>query len=168
MTCGEAATPPGEEDSVTSAEAKTATKRQIVVGVDGSQSSLAALRWAVRQAGLTGAPLEIVSAWEWPVSYLGWEAPDPPDYDPADEAQRQLDKAVSAVLTPGDAIEVRRSVIEGHPAPVLEALSRTADLVVVGSHGHREFAGMLLGSVSEHLITHCHCPVVVIRGTPRA
>jgi nucleotide-binding universal stress UspA family protein len=69
------------------------------------------------------------------VSYLGWEAPDSPDYDPADEAQRQLDKAVSAVLTPGDAIEVRRSVIEGHPAPVLEALSRTADLVVVGSHG---------------------------------
>jgi nucleotide-binding universal stress UspA family protein len=110
---------------VTSAEPKTATKRQIVVGVDGSQSSLAALRWAVR---LTGAPLEIVSAWEWPVSYLGWEAPDPPDYDPADEAQRQLDKVVSAVLTPGDAIEVRRSVIEGHPAPVLEALSRTADL----------------------------------------
>ena len=153
---------------MTSAEAKTATKRQIVVGVDGSQSSLAALRWAVRQAGLTGAPLEIVSAWEWPASYLGWEAPDPPDYDPADEAQRQLDKAVSAVLTPGDAIEVRRSVIEGHPAPVLEALSRTADLVVVGSHGHRELAGMLLGSVSEHLITHCHCPVVVIRGTPRA
>ncbi len=49
---------------MTSAEAKTATKRQIVVGVDGSQSSLAALRWAVRQAGLTGAPLEIVSAWE--------------------------------------------------------------------------------------------------------
>jgi nucleotide-binding universal stress UspA family protein len=152
---------------VTSAEGMTATKRQIVVGVDGSQSSLAALRWAVRQAGLTGAPLEIVSAWEWPASYLGW-APDPPDYVPADEARRQLDKAVSAVLTPGDAIEVRRSVIEGHPAPVLEALSRTADLVVVGSHGHGEFAGMLLGSVSEHCITHCHCPVVVIRGTPRA
>src|SRR6478672_2239810 len=98
---------------MTSAEGTTTTtRRRIVAGVDGSQSSLAALRWAVRQAGLTGAPLEIVSAWEWPVSYLGWEAPDPPDYDPADEAQRQLDKAVSAVLTPGDAIEVRRSVID--------------------------------------------------------
>jgi nucleotide-binding universal stress UspA family protein len=149
---------------VTSAEGTTATKREIVVGVDGSQSSLAALRWAVRQAGLTGAPLEIVSAWEWPASYLGWEAPDPPDHHPADEARRQLEKAVSAVLTPGDAIEVRRSVIEGHPAPVLEALSKTADLVVVGSHGHGEFAGILLGSVSEHCITHCHCSVAVIRG----
>jgi nucleotide-binding universal stress UspA family protein len=149
---------------VTSADGATTARRRIVVGVDGSESSLAALRWAVRQAELTGAPLEVVSAWEWPVSYSGWETPPPPDYEPADEARRQLDKAVSAVLTPRDAIEVRRSVIEGHAAPVLEALSKTADLVVVGSHGHGEFAGMLLGSVSEHCVTHCHCPVAVIRG----
>jgi nucleotide-binding universal stress UspA family protein len=152
---------------MTSSEGTTTTQGRIVVGVDGSQSSLAALRWAMRQAELTGAPLEIVSAWEWPVSYLGWGTPVPPDYDPADEARRQLDKAVSAVLTPRDAIEVRRSVIEGHPAPVLEALSKTADLVVIGSHGHGEFAGMLLGSVSEHCITRCRCSVVVIRGTGR-
>ena len=152
---------------MTSAEGTTATQRRIVVGVDGSAASLAALRWAVRQAELTGAPLEIVSTWEWRVGYLGLGIPVPPDYDPADEARRQLDKAVSAVLTPRDAIEVRQSVIEGHPAPVLEALSTTADLVVVGSHGHGEFAGMLLGSVSEHCATHCHCPVVVIRGTGR-
>jgi nucleotide-binding universal stress UspA family protein len=115
----------------------------------------------------TGAPVEIVSVWEWPVSLLGWGPPVPDGYHPADEARRQLDKAISAVLTPGDAIEVRRSVIEGHAAPVLEALSKTADLVVVGSHGHGEFAGMLLGSVSEHCVTHCHCPVVVTRGTGR-
>ena len=152
---------------MTSAEGTTTTRRRIVVGVDGSQSSLAALRWAVRQAELTGAPLEIVSAWEWPVSLLGWETPLPDDYDPAEEARRQLDKAVSAVLTPRDATEARRTVIEGHPAPVLEALSKTADLIVIGSHGHGEFAGMLLGSVSEHCITHCHCPVVVTRGTGR-
>jgi len=50
---------------------------------------------------------------------------------------------------------------------VLEALSTTADLVVVGSHGHGEFTGILLGSVSEHCITHCRCSVVVIRGTGR-
>ena len=149
------------------AEGTAATRSRIVVGVDGSESSLAALRWAVRQAELTGAPLEIVSAWEWPVSYSGWETPPPPDYDPADEARRQLDKAISAVLTPRDAIEVRRSVIEGHAAPVLEALSRTADLVVVGSHGHGELAGMLLGSVSQHCVTHCRCPVAVIRGPGR-
>jgi nucleotide-binding universal stress UspA family protein len=147
---------------MTSAE-ETTTRRQIVVGVDGSESSLAALRWAVRQAELTGAPLEIVSAWEWPARYSGWETPVPPDYDPADEARRQLDKAVSAVLNPGYEIEIRLSVIEGHAAPALVALSKTADLVVVGSHGHGEFVGMLLGSVSEYCVTHCHCPVVVIR-----
>jgi nucleotide-binding universal stress UspA family protein len=152
---------------MTSAEETTTTQRRIVVGVDGSESSLAALRWAVRQAELTGAPLEIVSAWEWPVSYLAWGTPVPADYDPADETRRQLDKAVSAVLTPGDAIEVRRSVTEGHAAPVLEALSKTADLVVVGSHGHGELARMLLGSVSKKCVTHCHCPVVVMRGTGR-
>src|SRR6185312_11619357 len=151
---------------MTSADGTTTTRRPIVAGVDGSESSLAALRWAMRQAELTGAPLEIVSAWEWPVSW-GWQAPIPPGYDPADEARRQLDKAISAVLTPGDAIEARRTVIEGNPAPVLEALSKTADLIVIGSHGHGEFAGMLLGSVSQHCITHCHCPVVVIRGTGR-
>ena len=101
------------------------------------------------------------------VGELGVETFPPPDYDPADEASRQLDKAISAVLTPGDAIEVRRSVVEGYAAPVLEALSKTADLVVVGSHGHGELVGLLLGSVSEHCVTHCHCPVVVIRGTGR-
>jgi nucleotide-binding universal stress UspA family protein len=152
---------------MTSAEGTTTTRRPIVVGVDGSESSLAALRWAVRQARLTGARLEIVSAWEWPASYLGWGTPEPPDYDPGDEARRQLDKAISAVLTPGDVIEVGRSVVEGYAAPVLEALSKTADLVVVGSHGHGEFVGLLLGSVSEHCVTHCHCPVVVIRGPGR-
>jgi nucleotide-binding universal stress UspA family protein len=56
-----------------------------------------------------------------------------------------------------------RSVVDGHAAPVLEALSKTADLVVVGSHGRGEFVGMLLGSVSEHCVIHCHCPVVVVR-----
>jgi len=123
----------------------------------------------VRQAELTGAPLEIVSAWEWPATDLGLGLLDSADYDPADEARRELDKAVSTVLTPGadEAIEVRRSVIEGHAAPVLEDLSKTAELVVVGSHGHGAFVGMLLGSVSGHCVTHCHCPVVVIRGTGR-
>jgi nucleotide-binding universal stress UspA family protein len=152
---------------MTSAEGTTTSQRRIVVGVDGSEPSLAALRWAVRQAEVTGATLEAVSAWKWSATDWGWETLPPSDYDPADEARRQLDKAISAVLTPGDVIEVGRSVVEGYAAPVLEALSKTADLVVVGSHGHGEFVGLLLGSVSEHCVTHCHCPVVVIRGPGR-
>ena len=116
---------------MTSAEGTTTTRRLIVVGVDGSQSSLAALRWAVRQAELTGTPLEIVSAWEWPVSLLGWETPLPDDYDPAEEARRQLDKAVRAVLTPGDAIEsgdqssrgIRRRCSRPSPRPLISSSS---------------------------------------------
>jgi hypothetical protein len=65
-------------DSLSSAERTNATRRRIVVGVDGSESSLTALRWAVRQAQLTDAPLEVVSTWQWPVSYSGWETPLPP------------------------------------------------------------------------------------------
>jgi nucleotide-binding universal stress UspA family protein len=152
---------------MTSAAGTSTTGRRIVVGVDGSEPSLAALRWAVRQAELTGAPLEIVSAWDWPVSYSGWGTPLPADYDPAEEVRRQLDKSVSSVVKPAPAIEVRQTVVEGHAAAALEARSKTADLVVVGSHGHGQIAGMLLGSVSQHCVTHCHCPVVVVRGALR-
>jgi nucleotide-binding universal stress UspA family protein len=55
------------------------------------------------------------------------------------------------------------TVIEGHPAPALIEASRGADLFVLGSRGHGEFVGMLLGSVSEHCVTHAHCPVLVLR-----
>lgn len=63
---------------------------------------------------------------------------------------------------PGVKIESR--VVEGHPAPVLVEASKGADLLVVGSRGHGEFAGMLLGSVSEHCVSNAPCPVLVLRG----
>ena len=61
-------------------------------------------------------------------------------------------------------IEVRQVVAEGHPAPILVKASEKADLLVVGSRGHGEFAGMLIGSVSEHCATHASCVVVIVRG----
>jgi nucleotide-binding universal stress UspA family protein len=54
-------------------------------------------------------------------------------------------------------------VLEGHPAPVLLELAKDADLLVVGSRGHGQFTGMLIGSVSEHVVSHASCPVVVVR-----
>ena len=136
--------------------------RPIVVGVDGSPASLAALEWAARQGALTGAPVEVVMSWEWPTSF-GWALPLP-DYDPAGDAGRILDEATQKVRTAHPNLEVRTSVVEGHPAPSLIEASRGASLLVVGSRGHGEFAGMLLGSVSEHCVTNAHCPVVVVRG----
>ena len=60
-------------------------------------------------------------------------------------------------------MDVRTLVEEGNPAKVLIERSKEADLVVVGSRGHGGFAGMLLGSVSQHLVAHAECPVVVVR-----
>jgi nucleotide-binding universal stress UspA family protein len=139
----------------------TADAGAIVVGVDGSQSSLAALDWAAGQAALTGSPLDVVMTWEWPSSF-GWALPLP-DYDPAGDAGRVLDEAVQKVRAARPGLQIRTSVVEGHPAPALIQASRNASLLVVGSRGHGEFAGMLLGSVSEHAVTNARCPVVVVR-----
>jgi nucleotide-binding universal stress UspA family protein len=137
---------------------------RIVVGVDGSPSSLDALSWAARQAHLTGSTLEIVMTWEWPSSY-GWVAPVPDDYDPEKEVRRSLEAAVASVHADYPEIRVDSRVLSGHPAPILVEASMGADLLVVGSRGHGEFAGMLLGSVSEHCATNAHCPVLVHRST---
>lgn len=141
----------------------TPLPHRIVVGVDGSPSSTAALAWAARQAALTGSTLEAVTAWEWPTSY-GWSAPIPTDYDAADDARRILDDALKVVRDEYPDLVVRPDVVEGHPAPVLTDASRGADLLVVGSRGHGEFVGMLIGSTSGHCVGHARCPVVVVRG----
>ena len=138
--------------------------RRIVVGVDGSPSSLDALSWAARQAHLTGSSLEIVMAWEWPSSY-DWAVPVPDDFDPEQEVRRALEGAVASVRTAYPDLSVDPRVVGGHPAPILVEASKGADLLVVGSRGHGEFVGMLLGSVSEYCATNAHCPVVVHRAT---
>lgn len=134
----------------------------IVVGIDGSDSSLKALHWAVAQAKVTGARLEAVMAWEWPTSW-GRTPAWPPGQDPVEGTQKLLAEAVESVLGPHSALDVQEVVVEGHAAAVLIAVSEHADLLVVGSRGHGTFAGMLLGSVSQHCVTHAVCPVVVVR-----
>jgi nucleotide-binding universal stress UspA family protein len=136
--------------------------QQIVAAIDGSESSILALRWAAQQAELTGSALEIIMTWEWPTTY-GWALPFPAEYNPAAEAQKVLDHAVEKALAEHPKVAVRSRLIEGHPAPVLVDASMDADMLVVGSRGHGEFAGMLLGSVSEHCTANAHCSVVVVR-----
>jgi nucleotide-binding universal stress UspA family protein len=138
-----------------------AATHRIVVGIDGSPSSIAALDWALRQAELTGATLEVLMTWEWPASY-GW-SPVPNDYDPAHDAETFLEDTLKTVRASHPGLSIQSSVQEGHPAPALVEASRDADLLVVGSRGHGEFAGMLLGSVSEHCVTNAQCPVLVLR-----
>ncbi len=135
---------------------------RIVVGCDGSPSSSGALEWAARQAQLTGSSLEAVMTWQWPPS-LGWSVPVPDDFDPESDVQRVLEEAVARVRERHPDVRIETTVANGHPAPVLVEASKGADVLVVGSRGHGEFAGMLLGSVSEYCATRAHCPVLVHR-----
>ena len=138
------------------------TPPMIVVGVDGSESSKRALRWAADQAKLVGAELVVVTTWEYPPT-LGWAPPYPSDFDPNEDARKALTETVNGVLGPDPGVVVRLTVTEGHPAFVLTEAAQGADLLVVGSRGHGAFAGMLLGSVSEYCAAHASCPVVVVR-----
>src|ERR1700679_2615651 len=135
---------------------------KIVVGFDGADSSLHALAWAARQAVLTDSTLEVVMTWEWPSSY-GWAVPIPDDFDPELDTRKALDTAIAAALSEHPGLKVEGRLVNGHPAPVLVEASKGADLLVVGSRGHGEFVGMLVGSVSEYCVTNAHCPVLVHR-----
>jgi nucleotide-binding universal stress UspA family protein len=133
----------------------------IVVGVDGSKPSLDALRWAGRQAELTGAPLVAVIAWHYPMAY--WTPAVPEGVDFAGDAKRALDKAIEEAFDGKPPVEITATVVEGSPAFALISLAAKAELIVVGSRGHGAFSGMLLGSVSEHVVTNADVPVVVVR-----
>ncbi len=137
---------------------------RIVVGIDGSPLSLDALAWAARQADLTGSSLEIVMTWQLPTSY-GWAVPVPDDFDPEEDVRKALETAVAAVRAEHPDVSTDSRVVSGHPAPILVEASKGADLLVVGSRGHGEFVGMLIGSVSEYCATNAHCPVLVHRAT---
>jgi nucleotide-binding universal stress UspA family protein len=137
---------------------------RIVVGVDGSDSAQAALRWAVRQAKLTGGRVEAVSAWHYPTT-VGWEALGV-DADFEGIAREILSEALTAVdgLEPG--VTVLSQVAEGYPAEVLLDAAKGADLLVLGNRGHGGLRSALIGSVSLHCVTHAHCPVLVVREEP--
>ncbi|WP_430501236.1 universal stress protein [Micromonospora trifolii] len=138
--------------------------RPVVVGVDGSPSSLVAADHAARAALLRSRPLLLAHGYLHP---SGYGVPLNP-YDlgvpaPSEEAQQMLERT-AAELTgrwPGLAVEVRQ-VLGGPGATMIEE-SRRAELVVVGSRGLGGFAGLLLGSVGAQVAAHAHCPVLVVR-----
>jgi nucleotide-binding universal stress UspA family protein len=136
---------------------------RIVVGIDGSDSSKSALTWAAQQSKLTGQPLQVIITWEMPTTY-GWAAPLPEGFDLEGDAREAASAEVAEVLGAEAAtLDLTVDVIEGHPATVLLHESEDAALLVVGSRGHGAFAGMLLGSVGQHLAGHAACPVVIMR-----
>ena len=122
---------------------------RIVVGIDGSECSKDALRWAARQAGFTGAALDAVIGWQYPVFY-GW-APGPQDFDFGAAAGQALTGALDEVLGAARPAGLRARVVDGRAAQVLVDASAGADLLVVGSRGHGGLADARLG---QHIL----CP----------
>ncbi|MER7552028.1 MULTISPECIES: universal stress protein [Streptomyces] len=137
---------------------------RIVVGVDGSDSSIKALHWAVRQAELTGATVEAVNSWEYPATSWASMMPGmPEDFDPQALATVSLTEALEEALGAEGAAAVSKIVVIGNPAQALLDRAKGADLLVVGARGHTGLKATLLGSVSLHVTQHAPCPVTVVR-----
>jgi len=135
--------------------------KKIVVGVDGSEASIAALLWAAAQAKLARAPLEVLSAWSWP-NVWGREPTFPPGWDPAEQTRQQLSEVVESVLGAHPKVDVHLTVVEGHAASSLVTAAQEAALLVMGRRGRGIFAGISIGSVSTYCVAHAPCPVVVV------
>lgn len=129
----------------------------IVVGVDGSDASQRALRWAVHEAAARNGMVQAVTAWRWDLpsgldnaGYIG------------DERERATEMLAQEIARLPTGVPVASQVMEGRPAEVLGAAARDADLLVLGSHGHSRVWHTVLGSVAEECIRRATCPVVVI------
>ncbi len=138
--------------------------RPVVVGVDGSPTSLVAADHAARAAVLRSRPLHLVHGYLHP---LGYGVPINP-YElgipaPSDEAEKMLQRTAADLVGrwPGLTVEARQ--VAGGPGATLVEESHRADLLVIGSRGRGGFAGLLLGSVGSQVTAHAHCPVLVVR-----
>lgn len=134
----------------------------IVVGVDGSAGGQRALEWAVREAANRGGTVQVVTAWRWDAIESGPGTATSPG-DDRDRAAALLDREIQALTARhGPTPPVASEIVEGRPADVLTAAARTADLLVLGSHGHSRLRHTVLGSVSEECVRKAGCPVVII------
>ena len=138
---------------------------RVLVGIDGSEGSRRALRFAAAEAKTHGASLTVLLAYTVPAPPVAIGTAQPPAR--AEQAWRQdaenlLHQTVQATVD-DPALKVVADAVEGPAAQALIDASQDADLLVVGTRGHGGFAGMLLGSVSQHVAAHAPCPVLVVR-----
>ena len=132
---------------------------RIVVGVDGSAHSEAALRWSLDEASVRGGELTAVFAWEMPfVSFPGAF-----DRDELEQAGKEFIVEAVSKVAPTPPVPLLTLVAEGDPAASLIKASENADLLVVGTRGRSPWAGLLLGSVSQRCAAGAACPVVLIK-----
>ena len=143
------------------AAARAAEHPRIVVGVDGSPSSVDALRWAARMGAALGREIDVVTVWEYAAAHADTSVLQADT--PEDDATGRLETAASQVFGAERPSGLRLVVRSGHsPAKVLLEASHGAEMLVLGSRGHGGFVGLLLGSVSAACTAHASCPVVVV------
>ena len=138
--------------------------RPVVVGVDGSPASLAALRWAVEDARRRGCGVDAVTAWHADYGVMIGPLPAEVFADVSPQAmkaaaQRVLDRSVEGF----EGVEIRQILVEGDARDVLFKAAEDAALLVVGNRGHSRLVEAIIGSVSAYCVHHASCPVVVVR-----
>uniref|UniRef100_UPI0034DDF51A universal stress protein n=1 Tax=Geodermatophilus amargosae TaxID=1296565 RepID=UPI0034DDF51A len=139
-----------------------ASVSRVVVGIDDSSVSRAALAEAVGYARGLGARVEAVLVCQ-PVTYWSDAVPAPPVGETLEAARERADRMVAAVLGPRPHADVDVAVVTGSPGDVLVRTAEGAGLLVVGSRSRSRLAGLLLGSVALHCVVHASCPVMVVR-----
>ncbi len=138
-------------------------QRRIVVGVDGSTHSREAWRFALEEARLRDAKVQVLHTYRGPPSGRPRGFTSPVTWPSRDFLEAQALGVIDHTIgvAPGD-ITVERIATPESPAAALRRLGLGADLIVIGSRGHGGFAGLLLGSVSQQVVRHAPCPVVVV------
>lgn len=134
---------------------------KVVVGVDGSDASRAALRWAAEEADLRSARLVAVEAWEFSPLIFAADVPVALD-ELRSTVSGHLDEVISEEIGDRSGLDIDVRVVEEAPVPALLSEVGADDLLVVGSRGRGGFTGLLLGSVSQQVAQHAPCPVVIV------
>lgn len=136
------------------------TEAKVVVGVDGSDASVQALRFAAQLAPALGARIHAVACWDFPQMYAGYVPPDFEAFEAA--AAKTLSESLDKAFGPDVPAGISQELIRGPaPAKLVEAAAGAA-MLVVGRRGHGGIRGMHLGSVSTACVSHADCPVLVI------
>jgi nucleotide-binding universal stress UspA family protein len=139
------------------------TWKTVLVGVDGSRGSRKALLWAAAEAAEHSAELIVLRVWERPVPPAVGSVPPGDVPDAGGGAAEELVQVIKEELGDDPPVLAQPLVKHGRPAEVLIEQSAGVDLLVVGTRGHGGFAGLVLGSVSQHVAAYAQCPVTVVR-----
>lgn len=149
-------------DVVVVREVPSAPRPEIVVAIDGSSACAKVLDFAFAEATLRGEGLRAVHAYST-LEAGGGFAPLPDDFDDEKVEVRMVREVLAGRRELYPQVKVVEEVVRGHPVDVMRQASAGTDLLVIGSQGHGEFSGLVLGSVCQAMLHHATCPMAVVR-----